>query len=538
MGFFTLTNQYYIAGGRKAVPSSFIASLYDGQQFLVAHIRKKNQTYEPEFVFSFKPSHQAEDTNLLIPSQAQWTELKGYIKNTLGVKRFNLLICLPRHQLFFKWIELPPIEKLYEMPGMVRFQLTPELPFPYEEAIIDFIIQPTSQDLPILNNKLKILACAIRKHVVEMFATNAKAAGFKVIGACPITWAIPQVIGIIEPNAEVVLSVVTRPTFTVISLTTAEGLIYSRSVLAKMPNISKETLSSIKSTNSQGLKIAKPTELNRWLENIIGEVIHALRVYENKVGSIPSLPIYIFGSTELENFVADAIESKLDIKPKILKATDIFPNIKILDAISHTGGSILCGFAKFGLLHPIYCIDFLHPKEPFELVTLKRQRFLYALALSSFILATPFIGGHLLVNQLKAEKKQLDIEINQLTKEQPSYKATLLQLATITNWIRSSLPWLDVLAYLHKFSSQIDAMYVTSMRLGPGNKIDLQVQVKDSLSLNHIVQTLSTAGFKVQPPAVTPGPDSYGYSIRTRLLIDIPPVFPLLSTTTNSSHKL
>lgn len=124
-----------------------------------------------------------------------------------GFKAKRAVAALERRELVTKLLDLPPVaDRAADLPGMVRFRLLPQLPFPADGAAVDYVElpapSPTSNattDVAINADTegpapteattaaagIRVLAAAARQSRVEHVRAACAAAGWTCVGVAP-----------------------------------------------------------------------------------------------------------------------------------------------------------------------------------------------------------------------------------------------------------------------------------------------------------------------------------------------------------------
>ena len=90
-----------------------------------------------------------------------------------GIKTGPVIMGIPRPMVVLRTLLLPAVEQERELASMVHFQIAKDLPFRFEEAVIDFTLRrrlPGSGEEP---EKVEVLVAAVKREVVEFYQRAA-----------------------------------------------------------------------------------------------------------------------------------------------------------------------------------------------------------------------------------------------------------------------------------------------------------------------------------------------------------------------------
>ena len=141
-----------------------------------------------------------------------------------GISTRRAIVDIPRDQAVLNTLTLPAA-KDEELAGLVRFQIVRELPFPVEEAVVDFAAEPRGAD-----GQQRVLVAAVRNDVLEFYRRVFMQAGLKLerIGLRPYANLVALAQAVPDTCAGRTLFVDVGPALTEIDIVVDGRLVFSR----------------------------------------------------------------------------------------------------------------------------------------------------------------------------------------------------------------------------------------------------------------------------------------------------------------------
>ena len=146
----------------------------------------------------------------------------------------RMVVDVPRDQAVLNTLKLPAVPD-DDLPAMVEFQVSKELPFPLTVAAVDFAVESGDDG----SGFREVLVAAVRKEVVEFYAQVAGSAGLKLerVGLRPYAnrESINELLG--DTRRERVLFVDVGPVLSEIDVLRGGRLAFSRAASVAVPKI-------------------------------------------------------------------------------------------------------------------------------------------------------------------------------------------------------------------------------------------------------------------------------------------------------------
>jgi len=432
---------------------------------------------------------------------------------TLKDLRFRgggVVMSVPRSQAVLKPISLPPGTPREDLAGMVYYQVGRELPFPTEDAVMDFAIErpdARAADVPVEEREISVLVAAIRLGTVDYYRRLAAAAGVKLLRLGLRPYANMRCVQVSEPTAKDEDLAVVHVTAdeTEIDLLSGDRLALSRSVV--------KNISALAQPDRFGVPEA--------LKELVTEIARTLQSYQAMERGARVGLVLLAGQTGIESRVAELLTARLGVTCRMLAPQ------QALAAGSGRIGSEFISAMGLAAGHPAareFPFDFLHPKRPPEKRDVKKLR-IAGIAVAAVVLLAAAVGARAVylggkrdvVAALRKEDKALEQTLNAVRKE-------AARVAAIEQWSRAGRNWLDELARLSCLFPSAKDVYLTGLTTGADGSVSLKIQGRTSEAITELGKRLGEAGYKVKPDAIKTGKDTYGYVYSSTVrILEFPP---------------
>ena len=289
----------------------------------------------------------------------------GFIAQQLERHRIGnarVIVDVPRDKAVINRLSLPPTPR-QELAAAVRFQAMRELPFPLDEAQIDYVISESNDE----GAATQVLLAAVRREVLDRILATCEAANLTParIGLRPYA----NMISIMHMPALVdrhVLFVDVGPNMTEIDVIASGTLAFSRAANVTVPFQGGELMtddSRISARAEQAeISLADSVESSA-VDELLVEITRTVQAYRASEQSANLEHIVIAGGTGIEQALLEAVENKYKLPVTLFDPT---PTLGVkteestkLRAFASTLG-LAWGLSKEGMLE----IDFLNPKKP------------------------------------------------------------------------------------------------------------------------------------------------------------------------------
>ena len=523
---------------RPRAPSQATALVVEGQTLRVVQGSTSGSrttiTRVAEAALELSAAADASDPNVLGPA----------ISRALGrlqMKPSSVVMGVPRAQVVLRTLTLPVLDDIRELASMVHFQVSKDLPFRMDEAVVDFKVRrklfppprletdvkpdPAALDAVPPPPKLEVLVAAVKRELVESYEQAAAAAGLKLRALGLLAYANARCLDafrLVEED-QIVALVSLRPDEMNIDVIAQQTLLFSRGAGVKLPIETatmdvaappKPELQPVESTGGAG----KPES---YVEAVTIEVIRSLHGFSGMEPNRPVARIAVTGATGHEAAVVEAIEKRLSRPCTLLDLASVLE--LPAEAREHAPGSIAAIGLALGLSDDAGLpFDFLNPKRPAVQRDMRRIRILSGIAAAvALVVFTLAVRSHLMQKHEKV-RLQLAAELADADKKLPLYRKMIGQAKIVGEWAGGGRNWLEHYAYLSAILPSSEEVYITSLSVSGTGAIRLSVQARSGEILAKLDKQLRAAGYDVKPLAITPGADRHGYEFRSSVELIVP----------------
>ena len=447
------------------------------------------------------------------------------------IKPREVIFALSRSQVVLRPLQVPMVANVQELSSVVNFQISKDLPFRLEDAVVDFKVlralesapgpeeakqetEPGASDAEAEGPapRLEVLVGAVKKEHVSFHQMVAQVAGMKLAGLALRSTGVARVMAQCYPaEAGVSTAVISvRHDEVTIEIIDQNGLVFSR-VAGVPPAAAGEESERPKEGGAEG-----------FLNRLGVEVVRSLHSYEGMMGHEPVRKMLVVGGTGLENEISKSLAGRVNVPVEQLDPSDC-----IRERGAEKGEASVC-FPAIGLAHAALQpgglpLDFANPKKPAVQRNTKRLKMLAAAVAGLMVLITIFgVRAHLIGERVKI-REAAQLELTDAEKKQKIYRATILQARQVNAWLAQEELWLDHLAYISSILPGADQVYVSALTTtSPNHVIRMAVQAQSGEILSELDKKLRAAGYEVKPLSITPSNDKYGYNFRTTVEVAIP----------------
>jgi len=426
------------------------------------------------------------------------------------IKTGPVVMGIPRHMVVLRNLSLPAIEDERELASMVHFQIAKDLPFRFEEAIIDFTLRRHVPDASGEADKVELLVAAVKRDVVDFYRRAAAEAKLKLVGLGWLSYANARCLAacrVTEGNDGAAL-VSLRPDEATVDIIERDSLLFSRGVPIKFH---AEPLPPI-----EGSEPPPAEEPTTYADAATIEVVRSLHSYGGMEPHVNVSRLVVTGATGHEAAVVEALQNRLNIAASVLDpatALDL-PN----EAREHATGAISAiGLALSAGDADGLPFDFLNPKRPPVRRNVRRIRMLIGTAAAAAALIFFFGLRKHFIDQRLHVQRQIIAELSKEEKNRPLYRRMRQQALSIQDWAREGHNWLDHYAYLSSILPASEEIYITQLSVGAQGTIRFAVQARNGETLAKLDKQLRAAGYNVKPLAITPASDKLGYNFRSNV---------------------
>lgn len=288
------------------------------------------------------------------------------------IRQKRVIVDVPRDRAVINRLTVPPTPR-NELASAVRFQAMRELPFPIDEAQIDYVITATNEE----NLTTEVLLAAVRLETLDRLRETCRAAGLTParIGLRPYAnmVSVGRLPAMLDRR---VLFVDVGPTVTEIDVTCGDTLAFSRAANVNVPFQGGELDTDDSRVSSKaelaGLELADSVASGA-VDDLVVEITRTLQAYRATESAATIDQIVIAGGTGIERALVEAVDDRFGLPAMLFDPTVALgvdeEEAPKLRAFSSTLG-LAWGLGKEGLLE----LDFVNPKKPVPpQQTLKRR---------------------------------------------------------------------------------------------------------------------------------------------------------------------
>ena len=439
----------------------------------------------------------------------------------LKISSGNFVLGISRSEVMLRQMLIPCVENEGEVASMIHFQITRDLPFRPEDAIIDFSINGTiethlasestaekEKEKSTVQKQLEVTVAVVPQILVNHYQEIAKAAGFKLIAlgfeSASRAFALSDMVPPSVASGSMMLLSVAKDTVT-IDISQKGRLVASREA-------------ALGSRNTE-------IQFKEWLEQLVMETMRCIHSYEQDDfhGLINRIYVTRFGS-ETQRLVVDALREKVDSSDILVEEFNPAKTIPLKDAVIKNESNIVLtsGFASELLNNGKLSLDFLNPKQPSISDSGKtKQMVLGTVALLLVFLMFFVIRSHV-IQVRTAEKDAVQQQITKLSKNQTVWRQNILQAVSLRTWQKSENYWLNHLAVLSSLLPNAQELYVTSFSTGARSNIMLSVRATRSDVITKLDAQLRETGYRLKSPAIIPVGGKGGYAFQTTFELLLP----------------
>jgi type IV pilus assembly protein PilM len=364
------------------------------------------------------------------------------------IKHNRVIVDVPRDKAVINRLPVPPTP-LHELAAAVRFQAMRELPFPLDEAQIDYVVTARNEE----GLATEVLLAAVRLEALDRLRETCQAAGLTParIGLRPYA----NMVSVMHLPAMIdrhVLFLDVGPTMTEIDVICRNVLAFSRAANVTVPFQGGDLVGEDSRVSSKaelsGLALTESVQSSA-VDELLVEITRTLQAYRATEAAENIEQIVIAGGTGVERALVEAVDERFN-----LPATMFDPTVPLgvdeeeapkLRAFASTLG-LAWGLGQEGALE----LDFLNPKKPVP----PRQSLKRRLRIGAVAAAVLLLAG---VSWVVAERVQLNRELGALRVATGDLREQVLESVEVEvrsreahEWDREARAgvWLDHLLWL------------------------------------------------------------------------------------------
>jgi type IV pilus assembly protein PilM len=401
------------------------------------------------------------------------------------IKFSRVIVDVPRDKAVINRLTVPPTPR-NELAAAVRFQAMRELPFPIDEARIDYVVTARNDE----GLATEVLLAAVRLENLDRLRATCEAAGLTParIGLRPYAnmVAVMHLPAMLDRR---VLLVDVGPTMTEIDVVCGNVLAFSRAANVTVPFHAGEldTDDSRVSAKAELAELELAESVGSTAVNeLLVEITRTLQAYRATEAAAAVDQVVVAGGTGIESALVDAVDERFNLPAMLFDPTvplgvdeEEAPKLR---AFASTLG-LAWGLGKEGLLE----LDFLNPKKPIPpQAVLKRRLRLAGVAAAVVLLGA---ASYVVADRIKLEREvsRLEAESSELVRQVKENVEIDIKRLEAQEWDTEARAgvWLDHLLWL------------TREAIEPGEKMlvrDVDFDVKNARVVLHLLCTDMAVG--------------------------------------------
>jgi len=476
--------------------------------------------------------------SLAIPSEVRMDQaesLGAFIRESVrearvGAKR--VVLTIPREQVVLNTLALPPTPA-EELAAIVGFQIPKELPFPTEQATLDFAICGEHDPRAACN----VLVAAVRNEDLSFYLKVAEAAQLSLerIGLRPYSNLLAVEATSPQLAKQTLLLVEVGPHLTEIDIVRSGELRFSRAATVALPIYGEGSIEAVRDSRISSLAVTErePDEAARHaVAELMVEIVRSFEAYRATDPSISLDHIVVCGASGLEAQLAQALGARFATRAELYspdRALDLTPQ----RARELRGFSAALGLALAHGRKGLGYIDFLHPKKPVSRKAQQMRKLPVAVATALLFIGAGFSFHWRFIRPKQQEVERLADLRDEMKKEAESVKAFKEQVEALEGWIESEQHWPEVLTTLTEVFPTEREAYVLRMDFESvprpkanlrDSRVGMRFRTASLGTVNELNKKLADAGFG----SVVPGKETAsersndGYKYDTSIEASIP----------------
>jgi len=500
-----------VSGRRR--PRKILAIDWDARTLRVVHaiVGKRGVKIDRVFNASIPSSVDVDD-----PQQ-----MGDHIRRSLDQEEISTryaVVDIPRDQVTLNTLTLPA-GMPDELPGIVEIQIAKQLPFAVGAAAIDFVAGEREGDSPTIS----VQVAAVRREVLGQYLATFAAAGVRLEkgGLRPYANKVSVCEVLKHAMPERVMFIDVRPAFTEIDVLKNGALAFSRAASVMVPEGSgaPPSLSLARDRTSPDdaersptpAKLAPRSDVAGVVNMLVVEVTRSIEAYRETEPGANIDHAVIGGDLGIEEALAEAIQSRLDITTEIYNPASTFGWEPDEGAAASAFAATL-GLVLVSADDTCVQFDFLHPKQT---VSVTKQRLKKAPLVAAVAVLFLAAGAVVLAEITKQDRQtlvQLEEKIGKLEGRSAENDKFLKLVEEIQSFGDRQLVWVDVLYdALSVFPSHEEFILTHADLNQKERRLVFKTKCKSRETATEVVESLNTlrrAGADKPRFRATMGPQS------------------------------
>ncbi len=404
-----------------------------------------------------------------------------------GIGATHAVVDIPRDQAILKTLSLPTTRS-EELPGMVEIQIGRELPFPADEAVIDFVAASEAGGEA---GSSDVLVAVVRREVLSHYEAVAEHAGLKVerVGLRPHANGVAVRALLRHSMPEHVLFIDVGPSLTEIDVLKNGSLMFSRAASVVIPDKASPTIDrgGLRFTGVEdefaggdgGTGVPVGPSRASIISSLIVEVTRSVEAYRTSDAGAAIDFAVIGGDTGVEDSLSEALQDKLGFTTQLYNPASTFgwePDEGAAAAGFASALGLVLSHADAESLH----FDFRHPKRTESQAKRRLRKAPLAAAIGGLFITAAGISVAQATKEQRKELAQVESEIAALEEDHKDRLKFLEVMAQLREFDKRQLVWVDVMYDVFALMPSNEEWLITNLELNQKeNRVTLKTKAKN-----------------------------------------------------------
>lgn len=425
--------------------------------------------------------------------------LSEFLKRTLAEHRIRTrraIVDVPRQDAVFNLMSLPK-GSLEEMAMMVHVQAGKELPFPKDQAVIDFALAGGEPEGG--SGMCDVWLAAIRIAVVDRYRQVITGAGLKLerIGLRP--YANLAALAPEQVAEGRTLMVDVGASMTEINVIHQGRLVYSRAASVSIPpnglseKAGKPPVEDASPSSEEGF--ARPSPM----EALIIEVSRTVQAYRASDPGASIDRIVLAGTEGIDTHVVARFEDQFGAPTAIYDAPASLKWRKE-KGVTAAPFSAAIGLAQGSISQEMQLFDFIHPKEPEAAQRVRRRKRPQAIVTAALFVAAAGVLAYQPIRAKKLEIANLQIVKDHENQDRKAREELARLVKDVDGWQGQNLVWIDRLNTLSEVFPSNQEAYISRLDCSEKGEIKIELVTKNDKVATNLIESLAAMRDKNKKP--------------------------------------